>query len=142
MAHGKTLELQRVTDGYLFRRAQLAGEHTQRGNPDHYFPSGGRVFTHARVRPELGNRRKYRAIVRRERMEAEALREKARSARVGPVFTLDDNITERFSNRREARERSIRALADEIDVGQRAAELKAEKERQRRYDTVQHLHRS
>lgn len=75
MASGKSLELREIV--------RPAPQLFKRGNPEHYHAKPGRIYVHLRTRPELGDRRRYRAIVRRERQEAEQAKNRARLARYG-----------------------------------------------------------
>jgi hypothetical protein len=75
MASGKSLELREIV--------RPAPQLFKRGNPEHYHAKGAAGRPHTSVPAELGDRRRYRAIVRRERQEAEQLRNRAKLARYG-----------------------------------------------------------
>jgi hypothetical protein len=75
MASGKSLELREI------KRPEP--EVVSQGNQDHYHAKGRAYSPHVAVRAELGDRRRYRAIVRRERQEAEQVRNRAKLAQYG-----------------------------------------------------------
>lgn len=75
MANGKTLEMRAIK--------KPVPELFKRGNPEHYHAKGAAGRPHTSVPAELGDRRRYRAIVRRERQEAEQLKNRAKLKRYG-----------------------------------------------------------
>lgn len=75
MAHGKTLKMKAIK--------RPVPQLFQRGNPEYYHAKAGKVHVHVHVPAELGDRRRYRAIVRRERQEAEQARNREKLKRYG-----------------------------------------------------------